>query len=104
MTRLWPSLLGVARIVKPATILRWHQAGFRTYWRWKSRKQAGRPRIDRGLRDLLIRRMSQENPLWGAPRIHGELLKLGFELAEFDGVEWDGPAVQKVQAPNRLVS
>jgi putative transposase len=72
MTRVWPSLLGVARIVKPATILRWHRAGFRTYWRWKSRKRAGRPWIDRGLRDL-IRRMSQENPLWGAPRIHGEL-------------------------------
>ena len=82
MTRLWPSLLGMARVVEPATILRWHRAGFRSYWRWKSRKRAGRPRIDRDLRDL-IRRMSKENPLWGAPRIHGELLKLGLELAEF---------------------
>ena len=81
MTRLWPSLLGLARVVEPATILRWHRAGFRSYWRWKSRKRAGRPRIDRELRDL-IRRMSKENPLWGAPRIHGELLKLGFEIAE----------------------
>ena len=81
MTRLWPSLLGMAQVVEPATILRWHRAGFRSYWRWKSRKRAGRPRIDRDLRDL-IRRMSRENPLWGAPRIHGELLKLGFELAE----------------------
>ena len=81
MTRLWPSLLGTIQVVEPATILRWHRAGFRSYWRWKSRKRAGRPRIDRELRDL-IRRMSQENPLWGAPRIHGELLKLGFELAE----------------------
>ena len=81
MTRLWPSLLGLARVVEPATILRWHRAGFRSYWRWKSRKRAGRPRIDRGLRDL-IRRMSKENPLWGAPQIHGELLKLGFDLAE----------------------
>jgi hypothetical protein len=81
MTRLWPSLLGMAQIVEPATILRWHRAGFRSYWRWKSRKRAGRPRIDRELRDL-IRRMSRENPLWGAPRIHGELLKLGFDLAE----------------------
>ena len=81
MTRLWPSLLGMARVVEPATILRWHRAGFRSYWRWKSRKRAGRPRIDRDLRDL-IRRMSKENPLWGAPRIHGELLKLGFELAK----------------------
>ena len=68
------------QVVEPATILRWHRAGFRSYWRWKSRKRAGRPQIDRELRDL-IRRMSQENPLWGAPRIHGELLKLGFEVA-----------------------
>ena len=81
MTRLWPSLLGMVQVVEPPTILRWHRAGFRSYWRWKSRKRAGRPRIDRDLRDL-IRRMSRENPLWGAPRIHGELLKLGFELAE----------------------
>jgi len=81
MTRLWPSLLGLARVVEPTTILRWHRAGFRTYWCWKSRGQAGRPRITRELRDL-IRRMNAENPLWGAPRIHGELLKLGFEVAE----------------------
>jgi hypothetical protein len=81
MTHLWPSLLGLARVVEPATILRWHRAGFRTYWRWKSRGRAGRPRIERELRDL-IRRMNRENPLWGAPRIHGELLKLGFEVAE----------------------
>src|ERR1700704_172932 len=78
---LGPSLPGLARVVKPATILRWHRAGFRTYWRWKSRGRAGRPRIERELRDL-IRRMNTENPLWGAPRIHGELLKLGFEVAE----------------------
>jgi transposase InsO family protein len=81
MTRLWPSLLGLARVVEPATILRWHRAGFRTYWGWKSRGRAGRPRIERELRDL-IRRMNTENPLWGAPRIHGELLKLGFDVAE----------------------
>jgi hypothetical protein len=72
MTRLWPSLLDMIQVVAPATILRWHRAGFKTYWRWKSRKRAGRPRIDRELRDL-IRRMSRENPLWGAPRIHGDL-------------------------------
>src|SRR5436309_5539501 len=81
MTRLWPSLLGSARVVEPATILRWHRAGFSIYWRWKSRGRRGRPRIDRELRDLM-RRMNRENPLWGAPRIHGELLKLGFEVAE----------------------
>ena len=81
MTRLWPSLLGVARVVQPETILRWHRAGFRRYWRWKSRKRAGRPKIDRGLREL-IQRMSRENPKWGASRIHGELLMLGFEVAQ----------------------
>ena len=81
MTRLWPSLLGLARVVQPDTILRWHRAGFRAYWRWKSRGRSGRPRVSPELRDL-IRRMSMENPLWGAPRIHGELLKLGFEIAE----------------------
>src|ERR1700694_1545967 len=81
MTWLWPSLLGLSRVVQPDTILRWHRAGFRAYWRWKSRGRPGRPRIEPELREL-IRRMSKENPLWGAPRIHGELLKLGFEIAE----------------------
>jgi len=75
MTWLWPSLLGLSRVVQPDTILRWHRAGFRVYWRWKSRGRAGRPSISRELREL-IRRMSRENPLWG------ELLKLGFEIAE----------------------
>jgi len=81
MTWLWPSLLGLSRVVQPDTILRWHRAGFRAYWRWKSRGRPGRPRVSRELREL-IRRMNWENPLWGAPRIHGELLKLGFEVAE----------------------
>jgi len=81
MVRLWPSLLGVVQVVQPETVLRWHRAGFRIYWRWKSRRRVGRPRINRGLRDL-IRRMSEENPLWGASRIHGELLMLGFEVAQ----------------------
>src|SRR5882724_6043129 len=81
MTRLWPSLLGAARVVQPETIFRWHRAGFKAFWRWKSRNRAGRPKIDRGLRDL-IRRMSQENPNWGGSRIHGELLMLGFEVAQ----------------------
>src|SRR5271169_1779593 len=81
MTWLWPSLLDLSGIVQPDTILRWHRAGFRAYWRWKSCGRAGRPRVSLELREL-IRRMSKENPLWGAPRIHGELLKLGFELAQ----------------------
>ena len=61
--------------------MRWHRAGFRYYWRWKSRTLGGRAQIDANLRGL-IRRISVENPLWGAPRIHGELLKLGFEIAQ----------------------
>jgi hypothetical protein len=81
MTRLWPSLLGTVQVVQPETILCWHRAGFKMFWRWKSRNRAGRPRIDRGMRDL-IRRMSRENALWGASRIHGELLMLGFEVAQ----------------------
>jgi len=68
-------------IIRPETLVHWHRAGFRRYWRWKSRSQGGRPQIETDLR-ALIRRMSVENPLWGAPRIHGELLKLGFELAQ----------------------
>jgi transposase InsO family protein len=81
MTRIWPNLVGAAQVVQPETILRWHRAGLEVFWRWKSRNGAGRPKIDRGLRDL-IQRMSRENPLWGAPRIHGELLMLGFEIAQ----------------------
>src|SRR6201995_3934119 len=67
--------------VRPETLVWWHRAGFRRYWHWKSRQVGGRPQIEAELR-VLIRRMSLENPLWGAPRIHGELLKLGFEVAQ----------------------
>src|SRR5260221_5871586 len=79
--RWFPSILKVLTIIRPETLVRWHGAGFRCYWRWKSRPPGGRPQIDTELR-VLIRRMSVENPLWGAPRIHGELLKLGFEIAQ----------------------
>jgi len=79
--RLYPSLLDAIIIVQPETVIRWHRRGFRAYWRWKSRHVGGRPRIDSEMR-ALIRRMSRENPLWGAPRIHGELLMLGIEVAE----------------------
>src|SRR5215813_11152082 len=81
LTRLWPSLLGATHVVQPETILRWHRAGFTAFWSWKSRKRAGRPKIARELRDL-IRRMSKENPNWGASRIHGGLLMLGVEVAQ----------------------
>ncbi len=79
--RWFPWALRALVIVRPETIIRWHQAGFRAYWRWRSRRRGGRPRIDPELR-MLIRRMSLDNPLWGAPRIHGELLKLGYEVAQ----------------------
>ena len=79
--RWFPSILQVLMVFQPETLVRWHRAGFRYYWRWKSRPRGGRPQIDTDL-CALIRRMSIENPLWGAPRIHGELLKLGFEIAQ----------------------
>jgi hypothetical protein len=79
--RWFPSILNVLVVVRPETLVHWHRAGFRCYWRWKSCPQGGRPQIDGDLR-ALIRRMSIENPLWGAPRIHGELLKLGFAVAQ----------------------
>ena len=79
--RWFPSILKVLTIIRPETLVRWHRAGFCCYWRWKSRPRGGRPQIETDLR-ALIRQMSIENPLWGAPRIHGELLKLGFEVAQ----------------------
>src|ERR1700676_2680152 len=79
--RWFPSILEVLTIIRPETLVRWHRAGFRRYWRWKSRPQGGRPQIDTELRALIMR-MSVENPLWGSPRIHGELLKLGIEVAQ----------------------
>src|SRR6267378_100430 len=77
----FPSILKVLTIIRPETLVCWHRAGFRCYWRWKSRPLGGRPQIETKLR-ASIRRMSMEKPLWGAPRIHGELLKLGFEVAQ----------------------
>jgi transposase InsO family protein len=79
--RWFPSILTVLTIIRPETLVRWHRAGFRRYWQWKSRPLGGRPQIENDLR-ALIRRMSTDNPLWGAPRIHGELLKLGFKVAQ----------------------
>jgi len=79
--RWFPSILPVLAIIRPETLLRWHRTGFRHYWRWKSRRRGGRPQIETELR-ALIRQLSTENVLWGAPRIHGELLKLGFSVAQ----------------------
>ncbi len=80
--RLWPGCLDVVVIVKPDTVIRWHRRGFRLFWTWRSRpRRRGRPQVPQEVREL-IRRMSRENPLWGAPRIHGELLKLGIEISQ----------------------
>ena len=79
--RLYPSLLDAIIIVQPETVIGWHRRGFRAYWRWKSRQVGGRPRIDSEIQ-ALIRRMNRENPLWGAPRIHGDCLCLGIDVAE----------------------
>src|SRR2546427_5482622 len=79
--RWFPSVLKAITIIRPEILVRWHRAGFRRYWHWKSRSLRGRPQIDADLR-ALIRRMSVDNPLWGAPRIHGELLMLGFEVGQ----------------------
>jgi putative transposase len=82
LRRLWPAWRNVLVIVKPGTVVAWHRAGFRLFWRLRSRPRClGRPKIDAKLR-ALIQRMVDENPTWGAPRIHGELLKLGFDISE----------------------
>ena len=79
--RWFPSVLKAITIIRPETLVRWHRAGFRRYWRWKSRSLGGRPQVDAELRALILR-MSVDNPLSGAPRTHGELLKLGFGVAQ----------------------
>jgi hypothetical protein len=77
--RLWPRCLEAMVLVKLATVIQWHRQGFRLFWRWRSR--SGRPSVESEIRKL-IRQMSSANPLWGAPRIHGELLKLGIEASQ----------------------
>jgi len=82
LARSWSDWRTALLAVTPDTVIRWHREGFRRYWHWRSRpRPCGRPRIDPELREL-IRHMSQANPLWGAPRIHGELLKLGLTVAQ----------------------
>jgi len=81
LSRLFPSLLEAAFVFKPETLVRWHRSGFRLYWRWKSRRRVGRPAVPADVRDL-IGTISRDNSLWGAPRIHGELLKLGIDIAQ----------------------
>ena len=78
---LFPNTRDALAIIRPETVMRWHRAGFRSYWRWKSRRRPGRPAVSDELRQL-IREMSIANPLWGAPRIHGELLKIGIDVGQ----------------------
>jgi putative transposase len=78
--RIWPQVLNTMVLVKPATVVQWHRKSFRLYW-WRRSRRLGRPRMSREIRDL-IRKMSEANPLWGAPRIHGELLKLGIDVSQ----------------------
>ena len=81
LSRLWPNWRRAVQIVTPDTVLRWHRRGFALYWRWRSRPRTGRPAVAGAIREL-IRQMHSANPLWGAPRIHGELLKLGFTVSQ----------------------
>jgi len=81
LSRAWSRWRDVLIIVKPATVVRWHRSAFRSLWTWRSRRAPGRPPIDRRTRDL-VRQVTRANPLWGAPRIHGELLKLGIKISE----------------------
>jgi putative transposase len=82
LRRVWTDWKSALLIVKPATVIAWHRKGFRLYWTWKVRRgKPGRPAVPQEVRDL-IRMMSRNNPMWGAPRLHGELLKLGIEITE----------------------
>src|SRR6478735_2929671 len=90
--RIAPRILDAITIVEPETVIRWHRTGFRSFWRWKSRRRAGRPSVPPEIRQL-IREISLANPLWGAPRIHGELLKLGIDVGQ--------TSVSKYMAPRR---
>ena len=84
--QIWPQVIDTMVLVKPATLVEWHRKGFRLYWHWRSRRP-GRPKTGTEIRDL-IRRMSRANPLWGAPRIHGELLKLGIKVSQATVGRW----------------
>ena len=82
LRRVWLDWRSALLIVKPETVIAWHRKGFRLFWRWKIRHgKRGRPAVPKEVRDL-IRIMSRNNPRWGAPRLHGELLKLGIEITE----------------------
>lgn len=103
--RFWSGWMPMLIIVTPETVTRWHRAGFRLYWRFTSRvrKRAGRRQISRELRDLIFR-MDTENPTWGAPRIQGELLMLGFDVSERTVSRWTKRAIVTKNVIRRQVS
>jgi hypothetical protein len=96
LCRCWSRWTDVLVVVKPATVIGWRRAGFRLYWRWRSRPRGGRPKITEEVRTL-IRRLASENPSWGAPKIHGELQKLGFVVAERTVARY----LRRVQRPGK---
>src|SRR5712692_7998931 len=81
LARVWTGWRAPLVIVKPETVIAWHRQGFRLWWTWKSRRRTGRPTVPADIRTL-IRTMAEANPRWGAPRIHGELLKLGIDVSQ----------------------
>src|SRR5258707_242095 len=98
--RVWMQWKQSLLIVTPETVVRWHREGFLKYWRWRSRGERGRKRVSREVRRLIFQ-MSAENPTWGAPRIHGELLKLGFDLSERTVSRWMRRAPRKADSSRR---
>jgi hypothetical protein len=94
--RIYPKVIDAMVLVRPVTVVGWHRKGFRFYWRWRSHRP-GRPRISPEIRDLILC-MSNANPLWGAPRIHGELLKLGIKISQATVGRWM-PWRPKVPSP-----
>ncbi|MEP6653181.1 MAG: hypothetical protein ABJA82_07465 [Myxococcales bacterium] len=94
LSRAWSRWRKALVIVKPDTVVRWHRSAFRRFWTWRSRRPAGRPPIDRHTRDL-VRKMAKANSLWGAPRVHGELLKLGIDISEREVSRLMPPASRK---------
>jgi hypothetical protein len=101
LSRLWNDWRSALLMVKPETVIGWHRQGFRLYWRWKSRHGDGRPAVSPEVRNL-IRQMSHVNPRWGAPRIHGELLKIGIEVCQSRthlSLGKDAPISRPIQPP-----
>src|SRR5438046_2613264 len=97
LSRTWTEWRAALIIVKPETVIAWHRQGFRLFWTWKSRHRTGRPGVPTDVR-ALIRTMSASNPLWGAPRIHGELLKLGIDIGQSSVAKY---MVRRPQPPSQ---